>query len=60
MGRKKLTDKIKQVPIGVKESVIEGLGKQTIQNECEDRVEKLWKQFVNNIKRDMTNGKNKN
>jgi len=50
MGRKKLTDKIKQVPIGVKESVIEGLGKQTIQTECEDRVEKLWKQFVNNIK----------
>jgi len=55
MGRKKLIDKIKQVPIGVKESVIEGLGKQTIQTECEDRVEKLWKQFVNNIKRDMTN-----
>lgn len=56
MGRKKLNDKIKQVPIGVKESVIEGLGKQVIQTECEDRVEKLWKQFVNNIKRDMTNG----
>ena len=57
MGRNKVKDKIKQVPIGVRQSQIEALGKETIQTECEDIVEKLWKQFKNNLKREFTNGK---
>ena len=31
MGRNKVKDKIKQVPIGVRQSVIDDLGRETIQ-----------------------------
>lgn len=57
MGRNKVKDKIKQIPIGVRQSVIDDLGRETIQEECEDRIERLWKQFKNNLKREFTNGK---
>jgi hypothetical protein len=41
MGRPKIDDKLKQIPVGVRESVIEKYGMKAIQKEIKQFIQKF-------------------